>query len=595
MNTINIASVIAELRKKNNMTQSALAEKLDVSYQAVSKWERGESLPDISLLPKIADIFGISIDQLIRGTLDLEDEKQIETATKLVVEAANETITEEKEKNIENVIEQIAPMVKPSLMEKMMNKIENKFNGNSSALYPFMSQADFSEFIESNGHELCLNEEIKKMMPFLNRDNRSKVVDIIVEHHNYSEVDFSEFIESNGHELCLNEEIKKMMPFLNRDNRSKVVDIIVEHHNYSEVKKIAPFLNQEQLGNIIDAMKADGETNFKSLLPFLDKRNRNKVMDTIIQGKELDKLSNIYPFMDNETKEKLVQLIVDKDNYKQFKLETVFPFLNSELKEKVCQRLMKEKHINYVPIFPLLPSYVKDQVIDRMIEDGDFGYLEECEKEMNELQRRKVTLAQLEKVIKGENRERKENELNLDEIDNIDELEAFFNNTSDIEEVDELDLDDFDFDEFTELSKEEQDKLINKLIDERFDDFDELADLVDGEQSIKIIEYLLKADDDEVLDFIKNIEDCEQQVSYIMKAIDAGVVDIEEVALMNDLFDDGVLNKVLDEMIEKRQFDDIDEMFPLMSKEQLNQCFTIFKKEYREDEMEELIDYLKHR
>lgn len=548
MNTINIASVIAELRKKNNMTQSALADKLDVSYQAVSKWERGESLPDISLLPKIADIFGISIDQLIRGTLDLEDEKQIETATKLVVEAANETITEEKEKNIENVIEQIAPMVKPSLMEKMMNKIENKFNGNSSALYPFMSQADFSEFIESNGHELCLNEEIKKMMPFLNRDNRSKVV-----------------------------------------------DIIVEHHNYSEVKKIAPFLNQEQLGNIIDAMKADGETNFKSLLPFLDRRNRNKVMDTIIQGKELDKLSNIYPFMDNETKEKLVQLIVEKDNYKQFKLETVFPFLNSELKEKVCQRLMKEKHINYVPIFPLLPSYVKDQVIDRMIEDGDFGYLEECEKEMNELQRRKVTLAQLEKVIKGENRERKEKELNLDEIDNIDELEAFFNNTSNIEEVDEFDLDDFDFDEFTELPKEEQDKLINKLIDERFDDFDELADLVDEEQSIKIIEYLLKTDDDEVLDFIKNIEDCEQQVSYIMKAIDAGVVDIEEVALMNDLFDDGVLNKVLDEMIEKRQFDDIDEMFPLMSKEQLNQCFTIFKKEYREDEMEELIDYLKNR
>lgn len=548
MNTINIASVIAELRKKNNMTQSALAEKLDVSYQAVSKWERGESLPDISLLPKIADIFGISIDQLIRGTLDLEDEKQIETATKLVVEAANETITEEKEKNIENVIEQIAPMVKPSLMEKMMNKIENKFNGNSTALYPFMSQADFSEFIESNGHELCLNEEIKKMMPFLNRDNRSKVV-----------------------------------------------DIIVEHHNYSEVKKIAPFLNQEQLGNIIDAMKADGETNFKSLLPFLDRRNRNKVMDTIIQGKELDKLSNIYPFMDNETKEKLVQLIVDKDNYQQFKLETVFPFLNSELKEKVCQRLMKEKHINYVPIFPLLPSYVKDQVIDRMIEDGDFGYLEECEKEMNELQRRKVTLAQLEKVVKGENRERKEKELNLGEIDNIDELEAFFNNTSNIEEVDEFDLDDFDFDEFTELPKEEQDKLIDKLIDEEFDDFDELADLVDEEQSIKIIEYLLKTDDDEVLGFIKNIEDCEQQVSYIMKAIDAGVVDIDDVALMNDLFDDGVLSKVLDEMIEKRQFDDIDEMFPLMSKEQLNQCFTIFKKEYREDEMEELIDYLKHR
>ena len=63
-----IGKTIADLRKANNMTQSEVADILGVSYQAVSKWERDESLPDIALLPQIADLYHISIDQLLRGS-----------------------------------------------------------------------------------------------------------------------------------------------------------------------------------------------------------------------------------------------------------------------------------------------------------------------------------------------------------------------------------------------------------------------------------------------------------------------------------------------------------------------------------------------
>lgn len=64
MNTNELNNKIAELRKTSGLTQEALAAKLGVSYQAVSKWENGLSCPDVLLLPKIADIFGISIDSL---------------------------------------------------------------------------------------------------------------------------------------------------------------------------------------------------------------------------------------------------------------------------------------------------------------------------------------------------------------------------------------------------------------------------------------------------------------------------------------------------------------------------------------------------
>ena len=59
-----IAKNIAELRKENSMTQFELAEKLNYTDKAVSKWERGESVPDIAVLKHISEIFGVSIDYL---------------------------------------------------------------------------------------------------------------------------------------------------------------------------------------------------------------------------------------------------------------------------------------------------------------------------------------------------------------------------------------------------------------------------------------------------------------------------------------------------------------------------------------------------
>lgn len=58
---------IAEGRKKCGYTQETFAELLDVTPQAVSKWENNGSCPDIQLLPKISEIFGVSVDELLTG------------------------------------------------------------------------------------------------------------------------------------------------------------------------------------------------------------------------------------------------------------------------------------------------------------------------------------------------------------------------------------------------------------------------------------------------------------------------------------------------------------------------------------------------
>lgn len=67
MDATKVGARIAELRNEKNITQLELAEKLGVTDRAVSKWETGGSYPDVTLLPQIADVFGVSIDYLLRG------------------------------------------------------------------------------------------------------------------------------------------------------------------------------------------------------------------------------------------------------------------------------------------------------------------------------------------------------------------------------------------------------------------------------------------------------------------------------------------------------------------------------------------------
>ncbi len=64
---------IQTLRKNKNLTQSQLAEKLDVTRQAVQKWESGITSPDITKLPELASILGVSVDTLLNADITEEE------------------------------------------------------------------------------------------------------------------------------------------------------------------------------------------------------------------------------------------------------------------------------------------------------------------------------------------------------------------------------------------------------------------------------------------------------------------------------------------------------------------------------------------
>lgn len=67
-------NMVAVLRKEKGMTQLELAEKMGVTDKAVSKWERDLSFPDVSSIPKLAEILGVSVDELMQNKAESKEE-----------------------------------------------------------------------------------------------------------------------------------------------------------------------------------------------------------------------------------------------------------------------------------------------------------------------------------------------------------------------------------------------------------------------------------------------------------------------------------------------------------------------------------------
>ena len=97
MDQIKIGKFIAECRKNANLTQMQLSEKLGITDKAISKWERGISMPDTSIMLELCDILGISVNELLSGE-KIQMENNDQKNEQLLLEMAKEL--EKKNKTI---------------------------------------------------------------------------------------------------------------------------------------------------------------------------------------------------------------------------------------------------------------------------------------------------------------------------------------------------------------------------------------------------------------------------------------------------------------------------------------------------------------
>lgn len=110
-----IATNIAKLRLSSGMTQQELASKLNYTDKAVSKWERGESVPDVSVLSRIAALFGVSVDYLLT-----DHTKPIEVLVEQHKEVVEAVVHEQTRGYISNLAE-LTGFSRPKLIITLMS------------------------------------------------------------------------------------------------------------------------------------------------------------------------------------------------------------------------------------------------------------------------------------------------------------------------------------------------------------------------------------------------------------------------------------------------------------------------------------------
>ena len=157
-----IGKKIVALRREKNMTQTELADRLNVSFQAVSNWERGQSMPDISKLPELAEIFEVSIDALLG-------------ARSRFVESVSEGKMEEYLESAEASPEEIAeamPILTPNQVDAVMDKKDTFDFEDISVFLPYMSEEDVAEIAVEMAKE---GKDVEKFLPHMYEDDVAKL------------------------------------------------------------------------------------------------------------------------------------------------------------------------------------------------------------------------------------------------------------------------------------------------------------------------------------------------------------------------------------------------------------------------------------
>ncbi|MGN1368158.1 MAG: helix-turn-helix domain-containing protein [Aristaeellaceae bacterium] len=244
-----IGQTIARLRREHNMTQMHLADEMGVSFQAVSNWERGQSMPDIAKLPELAELFGTTIDALLGHSFPL-------------VEHAAEGRLEEyaKTENISvEALTQAAPILAPQQLDLLTDQLLS----------------------------LPKLPDITELLPFLSTERVDRLM-----------------------RQCLKQG-QDIHPYIFFASTRAVDEIALALDERGEsICDLAPAMSTEQLDSIALRREQAGQ-DISSLLPFLSGKALQAIV--LARLKRGSSIHQLLPFMDTALLEKLASAAVSAE------------------------------------------------------------------------------------------------------------------------------------------------------------------------------------------------------------------------------------------------------------------------------------------
>lgn len=174
--TRKFGAYISKLRKNADMTQSELAEQLNLARQSISQYENGDTFPDITVLIKISEMFNITLDDLIKSG----DPTKVEET---LLKSDTQPPTEIFENNITEDVVNIAPYLKPSLLEKVAEGLKAHDIDISKlvVLAEYMNDKSVAMLLENTTFDTLDEELLEKFVPFLDDESKYKVFEKVLD------------------------------------------------------------------------------------------------------------------------------------------------------------------------------------------------------------------------------------------------------------------------------------------------------------------------------------------------------------------------------------------------------------------------------
>ena len=254
---VRIGKNIARLRKEAGLTQMGLADAMGISFQAVSNWERGQTMPDISKLPQLAAILGVSVD----GLLGAEEAGMVERA--MDAEKAPLSVGE---------LADIAPLLPPEEARRNFERTREQTEraGGSidlrqlEELAPFLDEEDLGALALSAVESGCELDEIARLAPFMAEEDVGRAVCRALE------------LGADPGDLAA------LAPFMAEEDVGALARTFIKRGgDPAELAAIAPFMDRGDLGDIVlsHVVNKSGGDSLAGLMPFIRGKRRGKSVE----------------------------------------------------------------------------------------------------------------------------------------------------------------------------------------------------------------------------------------------------------------------------------------------------------------------------
>ncbi|MGN1189119.1 MAG: helix-turn-helix domain-containing protein [Candidatus Ornithospirochaeta sp.] len=313
--TLKTAKTIREARTKKNMTQMELSDLMGVSYQAVSNWERGISMPDISKLTLLSEVLGIGIEEILGG------DKEKSTVV--------EKVLKEESVNLEE-IETIAPIVPPLTMEKVVEKEKEKGKVSLSslcAIAPFIESSVMEEIFETINDVNI--DDLVALAPFLESEQIYKLA-----------------MKSEGQKLS---SLVALAPFLEGEQIASIAEKCETEGDMSSLTALAPFMESEDISKMFKSMMEKGKIDSFEGAGFfchMDEDEIDEIFEKAIKDHDIDLMVSLAPFSDDDDLGERVVKMVKSGEYKVSEIVPLCPFMDEDHMKDLVKAAIKNGDVS---------------------------------------------------------------------------------------------------------------------------------------------------------------------------------------------------------------------------------------------------------